>query len=196
MDAQVPFGAPVEADAHDRQSPAQALSQQNPSTQAPDAQTRHPLTRQSAPAAGSQARPWAFCATQIPSAPQYSLLAQALSSRHATWGFDAHTALVPEQLNGAHEGDPGDPAGSKLHCPSTSPPAATEQALHAPSQGSAQQRPSDQKPVAQPDAAPQGSPSAPPSANAYADPTACTRSSSFGALISAVLPDSATPEPK
>ena len=72
--AQVPFGAPVSRCAQDEQLVVHALSQQKPSPHAPEAQTRHPSARQSAPATGSQARPCVFLGWQSPKALQYSPL--------------------------------------------------------------------------------------------------------------------------
>jgi hypothetical protein len=157
---------------HDEQAFVQAASQQTPSTQCPDWQTRHPVVLQSK--VGSHARPFGLRGWQAPAASQY-----VVGLQFASLSQRAHAVLCPLQVSGAQAAAPGADGATSVHSPSRAAPAAIEQALQAPSHASLQQRPSLQKPLEHSLARVQLSPFAPWNENAYAEPCAISGPSSF-----------------
>ena len=67
---QVPSALAPSAAEHTSHEPLHAVSQHTPSTQLPEAHTRHWSTRQSAPALASQAAPCAFWVLHTPPGAQ------------------------------------------------------------------------------------------------------------------------------
>lgn len=129
---------------HAWQSALQAVLQQAPSMQNPDAHSRHGDDLQSPLAATLQEPPCAFCSWQVPFAAQKSAGRQSASEMHDA----VHRELVPLHASPLpHAGLPGSPVGACAHVPSAGAPSALAHTSHAPPHVVVQQTPSETKPL-------------------------------------------------